>query len=130
MKRVTRPKRRTLMHAASRMIICSFFMSRHFYGAAMFTTDCSAGLAAAKVCPFFLRYSLSRYIEAMACHALQSPAIPLQTADRCSAPITYALARTLCGEKKERESEKFRMPALSILIGSSEPWQDLYSPNQ
>lgn len=31
MKRVTRPKRWTLMHAASRMIICSFFMSRHFW---------------------------------------------------------------------------------------------------
>jgi len=28
-----------LMHAASRMIICSFFISRHFYGVAVFMTD-------------------------------------------------------------------------------------------
>jgi len=34
------------------------------------------------------------------------------------------------GKEGEREREKFRMPALSILIGSSEPWQDLYSPDQ
>lgn len=87
------------MHAASRVIICSFFMSRHFYGAAGVYDGSHGWVGHDESTPFF--YDVT-YPD-MSCTRWPAtrfnPRDSVQAADRCSAPITRALAHTREGKK-------------------------------
>lgn len=157
-KRVSRARSRVTSHKkslrdetryAANIDACSsthdylffLYIPLYFYGAAV--PQCLRRIARLvqprRKCSFFFTTQSIPIYRSDGSLCASIPAISLQATDRCSAPITRVLALALCGGKKERdrgegegggEREKFRMPALSILIGSSEPWQDLYSPDQ
>jgi len=92
-----------------------------------------AATAERHVFPFFTRYIELRYIEATrraGARARTRFAEPFKSGRR-NAPITRAAARAPRTEEKRGKGKrrgKSRLPALSILIGSGEPWRRASPP--
>lgn len=101
----------TRWYAASRMIICSFFISRRFYRRGRVYSGSFVGFRCGEHAFFAPSTWTPIYWRVVCATRFQYRFKP----DRCSMPIT----RVRYTKKKRR---KFRLPALSILIGSGEPW--------